>query len=134
MSRVTCHLSHVKKKIIFFFIKKVKNNFLHVTGDMWHVTHDTWHMTCTTWHIVWNENSLKISAVLWLSKSTTNSYLPKNLFFKSRIRKIPTLSTVADSRTDTNLKKLHDLSHFLFYFIIFLRGCMIYLNFFLFFF
>ena len=29
---------------------------------------------------------------------------------KSRIRETPTLSTDADSRTDTNLKGLHDLS------------------------
>ena len=29
---------------------------------------------------------------------------------KSRIRETPTLSTNADSRTDTNLKRLHDLS------------------------
>ena len=31
---------------------------------------------------------------------------------KSRIRETPTLSTDADSRTDTNLKRLHDLSNF----------------------
>ena len=29
---------------------------------------------------------------------------------KSRIRETPTLSTAADNRTDTNLKRLHDLS------------------------
>ena len=29
---------------------------------------------------------------------------------KSRIRETPTLSTDADSRTDTNLKRLHELS------------------------
>ena len=29
---------------------------------------------------------------------------------KSRIRETPTLSTDADNRTDTNLKRLHDLS------------------------
>ena len=31
---------------------------------------------------------------------------------KSRIRGTPTLSTDADSRTDTNLKRLRDLSNF----------------------
>ena len=31
---------------------------------------------------------------------------------KSRIRETPTLSTDADSRTDTNLKRLRDLSIF----------------------
>ena len=34
---------------------------------------------------------------------------------KSRIRETPTLSTDADSRTDTNLKRLSDLSHFFFF-------------------
>ena len=31
---------------------------------------------------------------------------------KYRIRETPTLSTDADNRTDTNLKRLHDLSFF----------------------
>ena len=36
---------------------------------------------------------------------------------KSRIRETPTLSTNADSRTDTNLKRSLDLSFFLNYFV-----------------
>ena len=36
----------------------------------------------------------------------------KNIYKKSRIRETPTLSTDADNRTDTNLKRLHDLSFF----------------------
>ena len=38
---------------------------------------------------------------------------------KSRVRETPTLSTNADSRTNTNLKRLRDLSHYFFSFIIF---------------
>ena len=34
----------------------------------------------------------------------------QNILKKSRIRETPTLSTDADSRTDTNLKRLRDLS------------------------
>ena len=34
----------------------------------------------------------------------------QTLLEKSRIRETPTLSTDADSRTDTNLKRLRDLS------------------------
>ena len=38
-------------------------------------------------------------------------YVPcKKLTQKSRVRETPTLSTDADSRTDTNLKRLRDLS------------------------
>ena len=45
-------------------MKKKKHVDLYVTGDRWHVTGDTWHVTHNTWLIVWNEHSLKISALL----------------------------------------------------------------------
>ena len=38
---------------------------------------------------------------------------------KSRIRETPTLSTDADSRTDTNMKRLRDLSYFFIFFCFF---------------
>ena len=48
---------------------------------------------------------------------------------KSRIRETPTLSTDADSRTDTNLKRLRDLSlKQKKKYIYILRGCVIYLQ------
>ena len=62
VSRVTCHLSCVTCHMsifffTFFYLKKCKKTFFwHVTGDTWHVTHDTW-------HIVWDEHSLKMSAL-----------------------------------------------------------------------
>ena len=43
---------------------------------------------------------------------------------KSRIRETPTLSTNADSRTNTNLKRLRD-----FFLILFFIGCMIFFYF-----
>ena len=58
-----------------FFIKKnvkkvvtcdrwhVTHDSWHVTGDTWQVTGDTWHLTPDTWHIVWDEHSLKMSAL-----------------------------------------------------------------------
>ena len=45
------------------------------------------------------------------SFSKTN-HLSKIFKKKSRIRGIPTLSTDADSRTNTNLKRLHDFDRF----------------------
>ena len=50
--------------------------------------------------------SLKIEANMSLILPLLASYPCK----KSRIRETPTLSTDADIRTDTNLKRLHDLS------------------------
>ena len=46
---------------------------------------------------------------------------------KSRIRETPTLSTDADSRTDTNLKRLHDLFNFFIY-IFFLEVAQFFLK------
>ena len=40
------------------------------------------------------------------------SYWCKIIILKSRIRETPTLSTDADSRTDTILERLHDLKIF----------------------
>ena len=45
-----------------------------------------------------------------MSKQLFN-YQKVNIINKSRIRETPTLSTDADSRTDTNLKRLRDLSN-----------------------
>ena len=46
--------------------------------------------------------------------SQSNCYIAISITnLKSRIRETPTLWTDADSRTDTNLKRLHALSHFL---------------------
>ena len=45
-----------------------------------------------------------------ISEILTKAVKVRLITKKSRIRETPTLSTNADSRTDTNLKKLRDLS------------------------
>ena len=45
-----------------------------------------------------------------ISEILTKAVKVRLITKKSRIRETPTLSTDADSRTDTNLKKLRDLS------------------------
>ena len=62
----------------------------HVTCDMWHGTCDIWHVTCDTWHMI-------------CCRGWTFSK-------KSRIRETKNLSIDADSRTDTILERLQDLS------------------------
>ena len=58
---------------------------------------------------------LALKLGLLISHAFHYFYLTKHLVKKkSRIRETPTLSTDADSRTDTNLKRLRDLSNFSF--------------------
>ena len=52
----------------------------------------------------------KEKKVLKKGKCHARSAQKGSLLKKSRIRETPTLSTDADNRTDTNLKRLHDLS------------------------
>ena len=52
----------------------------------------------------------KLSMQVWFYLLLYNSFFVENNRKKSRIRETPTLSLVADSRTDTNLKRLCDLS------------------------
>ena len=55
----------------------------------------------------------------WAETYLSKMFLAINSCKKSRIRETPTLLTDADSRTNTNFKRLHDLSIF-FYFFLFL--------------
>ena len=56
------------------------------------------------------KNQEKIKTKNNKGKKTKKSRTNSNNGKKSRIRETPTLSTDADSRTDTNLKRLRDLS------------------------
>ena len=57
-------------------------------------------------HVIWNTIKSKQLEPGWKFNWDLNQIFHK----KSRIRETPTLSTDADSRTDTILKKLHDIS------------------------
>ena len=49
--------------IFFYYMQLVTHDRWHVTRDRWHMTGDRWHVTCDTQHRVWDEHSLKISAL-----------------------------------------------------------------------
>ena len=99
--------------------------FQSVNLDYFHILIKTWklalHFIWTATHKMWNGFSLYFTKDSQIVKKCPGlQYFDFKILYlilkKSRIRETPTLSTDADSRTDTILENLHDF---------FLRGCLI---------
>ena len=105
--RDTCHLSDVMCHTLYYSTllnTQLLCTILYCTALYCTVLHCT-ALHCTVSLANYGGN---------ISKIISRFITPQIIYFnkKSRIREISTLSTDADSRTDTNLKRLRDLSYF----------------------